>query len=167
MSRKYTYSKYLLSFIFSAISIYSYGQSILGDDYKKELWKTIKPSEKSPLRLSPSEKSVEKESFLENKYMKAYNNSRYGKNLDHLMEIAEPKYKISPALTEYKGSVPLNVPQPGSTTWVYMGGHFYLVSVAGIPVFPSGISLFGGDKKKLSAKSKSILVNVFGMEVEE
>lgn len=163
---KHIYSKFLLSLLFASFSIAVYGQYV-GDDYKKELWKTIKPSGSKPLTL-PGAKSatMENKSLVENKYQKSYYNYLY-KNLDHLLEITEPEYRLSPNLTTYTGNTPINQLPAGSTQLVFMGGHFYFVSNAGSLVVPSGLDLSGGGKKKLSAKSKSILTNVFGMEVEE
>lgn len=159
-------SRFFFSIIFIFVNAYSYGQySILSDDYKKDLMKSINPNNSSPLSLPGTLRSAEKETVLDNKYVKSYTN--YGNNLDHLLEITEPEYKLNPNLTVYNGTTPLNQLPAGSTQLLYMGGHFYFVSVAGLNVFPSGLDFGGGGQKKLSAKSKSILINVFGMEIEE
>lgn len=155
--------------MFLSIHTYIYGQKVVfGDDYKKELWKTINPSNKNTLSFPKALKREDtKSSLLDNKYTKAYSNYKYGDNLNHLLEITELKYKLSPNLTQYSGMTPLNELQAGSTQIVFMGGHFHFISTGGTQVFPSGMSLTGGGRKKLSEKSKSILVNVYGMEIEE
>lgn len=163
------YAKVLMiSIIFFPIH-YIHGQKMtFGDDYKKELWKTIQPTGKNPLSLPKTlKKDEDKSNILENKYSKAYSNYKYGDDLNHLLEITDAKYKLSPNLIQYNGVTPLNELPAGSTQIVYMGGHFYFVNTGGSLVVPSGISLTGGGRKKLSEKSKSILVNVYGMEIEE
>ncbi len=165
------YSKFLLYFFIVSANSLTYAQiSIVGDDYKKELWKSINPSNNKPLTLPGSvnikpNKLIEKETPLDNKYIKSYLNYKY-KGLDHLVEITEAKYKLNPNLTKYSGIAPLNRLPEGSTQTVYMGGHFYIVSTAGTLVVPTGLNLGGGGSKKLSEKSKNILINVFGKEIE-
>lgn len=164
------YSFLLYFFIVSANSFTCAQISIAGDDYKKELWKSINPSSNTPLTLPGSanlgaEKLIEKETPINNKYIKSYLNYKY-KGLDHLIEITETKYKLNPNLTKYSGIVPLNQLPDGSTQTVYMNGHFYIISTAGALVIPSGMTLGDRDSKKLSDKSKNILINVFGKEIE-
>lgn len=163
---QHIYAKFLLSIVMVSFSVMVYGQ-YGGDDYKKELWKTIKPSSTVPLTLSGSKTSAsEQKSLIENKYQKSYYDYLY-KSLDHLLEITEPEYRITPGLTTYRGDVPLNTLPVNATQIVFMGGHFHIIPVGGSLVFPSGLNLSGGGKKKLSAKSKNILINVYGMEVDE
>lgn len=169
MEGRSTISKLFVCLILVSVNMVVYGQSILGDDYKKELWKSINPSNNKPLTLpgSRQEKKVSPVNApLDNKYLKSYINYKF-KGLDHFLEITEPKYKLNPNLTKYSGAIPLNQLPAGSTQLVYMGGHFVMVNTGGFLVFPSGRSLSGWEPKKLSEKSKNILINVFGKEIEE
>ncbi|MFR9166546.1 MAG: hypothetical protein ACLVKO_10150 [Dysgonomonas sp.] len=160
------HTKLIVSIVISLIGICGYGQnSIIGDDYKKELWKTIKPTNESKFELPGSSLKSSKEIINENKYIRSYHN--YKNNLDNLIEITKPKYTINPGIFTYKGSTPLNQLPRGSTQLVFMGGHFYFVPTGGLLVVPSGFDFSGGGRKKLSEKSKSILQNVYGMEIDE
>ena len=163
------YTKALLfGTVIMSIHLNALGQgAVFGDDYKKELWKTIKPSEKKSYWPSPSSTKNDSKSVIDNKYIKSYNNYKLNSNLDHLLEITEPKYKLNPYIGVYNGVTPINQLPAGSTQIVFMGGHFYFVGTGGSLVFPSGIDLLGGGPKKLSEKSKNILINVFGMEIDE
>jgi len=167
-SKNYT-KVIMLSIAFFSLHSYTFGQKIIfGDDYKNELWKNVKPTGKNSLSLPKTlKKDNTKSNLLDNKYTNAYSNYKYGNNLEHLLEITEFKYKLSPNLTIYNGITPINELPAGSTQIVFMGGHFYFVGTGGVSVFPSGIDLTGGGRKKLSEKSKNILRNVFGMEVDE
>ncbi|MDR1810168.1 MAG: hypothetical protein LBR34_07180 [Prevotella sp.] len=142
----------------------AYGQLSLGESYKRELMKTVAPE--NPMRLYQPKISESASSVTDNQILKAYESYKY-KTSNKLMDMFKNEYKVSPNIAIYRGNTPLNKLSAGSTETVYMGGHFMQVSNAGRLVTPSGVSLTGGFKKGLSEKTKSILINVFGMEIEE
>jgi len=132
------------------------------DDYKKELWKTIKPTSNSPLTPGRSLQLDKESSLFKNEILDYYN--KYIKKPDFGLET---EYKLNPNLTKYNGKTPVNQLPPGSTRLVYMGGHFYSIPAGGTLVVPSGINLGGEVRKIVSERSKSILINVLGMEIED
>ncbi|NDW18898.1 hypothetical protein D0T53_08225 [Dysgonomonas sp. 216] len=145
-----------------------YGQSsfLNNDEYKKELWKTIKPTTSSPLQSSPKIEMLLKENsnegIIDNKYLRSYYKYKSGDLLDKFKD----KYQINPSVLIYKGDIPLNMLPAGSTAIVFMGGHFHFIPTGGTMITPSGINLSGWSKKTLSPKSRAIIEQVFGMEVE-
>jgi len=158
-------SKYniLVSCIFIFLGSGVYAQvSVIKDDYKKELWKTIKPTDTSP--LSPSEqtmKSISEDPLFDNDIAKYYNNYLKKPNLG-----PESEYKLNPNLLIFNSKTPLNQLPPGSTQVVYMGGHFVIIPTGGSLIYPSGLDLSGGGRKVVSEKSKLILRSVFGIETK-
>ena len=83
------------------------------------------------------------------------------------IQVYSYQYKLNPNILIYNGKTPLNQLPAGSTTLVYMGGHFCIVNTGGSLIFPSGLDFSGGGTKKLSEKSRNILTNVYGLEIEE
>ena len=156
--------KLFISILLTCIGMNTYGQISVREDFKKQLWKEIKPEISNELQKQPLK--MKEIPLDDNKYIDAYENYKY-KEGGRLLKRLKNEYNVSPNLTQYKGVVPLNQLPAGSTRSVYMGGHFYNVSNAGTRVTPSGIDLSFSKKKKLSEKSKSILRNVFGMEIED
>jgi len=133
------------------------------DELKKELWKTIKPTSSSPLAIpDPKPGLLDQDRIIDNKYIRAYNKYKSSTLSDQFAD----KYKVDPNMLIYRGSVPLNQLSPNATTLVYMGGHFYIVPIGGLQVFPSGLNLGGWSRKTLSDKSRAIIENVYGMEIE-
>lgn len=163
ISSRIVFTVILTSVSFSMLAQYS----SFKEEYKKELWKTIKPSKPTslPSAQDPKESLIKSEDLIDNKYIKAYNKSKYSSSA--LLDIVQDKYKVNPEMLIYRGAEPANKLPPGSTTLVYMGGHFYFVSNAGMLVFPSGLNFGGSPRKTLSAKSRAIIENVFGMEIEK
>lgn len=159
---------FIMSFVASNYC-YAQNNSIgFGSDYKKELWKSIDPSKKSPLQTSKVIELPKKtENVLENKYGNYYSNLKNDNKLDHLLEVTKSPHTLSPTLLIYNGNIPLNQLPAGSTSLMFIGGHFYFVGNSGRNVIPSGVDLSGGGIKKMSQKSKNILTNVFGLEIDD
>jgi hypothetical protein len=160
MIRKF---RLLLFLLLPCIALF--GQvAVGGDTYKQELLKSVAPE--NPKFLQQPKISNETLPVTDNQILKAYDNYKY-KSANRLMDLFKDKYKISPNITLFKGSIPLNMRPAGSTETVFMGGHHVQVPTGGTLVVPSGNSLSGGIRKKLSPKTKDILINVLGMDIEE
>lgn len=140
-------------------------KSTLKDDMRKEILKSVKPQMKLPdLSLRQTEVAaslIQTESLEE--FSKKYRKGSGGEEF-------ESKYKISPNLTRYTGRDPVNKLPDGYVIPVFNGGKWEFANpstrVDGL-IFPSGLNLSGGGKKKMSAKAKLILQTVFGMEVDD
>lgn len=161
--------KYIAGILFITLSVSVQAQSVssslkssLKDDMRRDLLKQVKPSQAIPgSSMKPhtsSQKAVTEQSLEE--FSKKYIIGTGGAEF-------EDKYHISPHVTTYSSPIPINQLPEGSVVPVFTGGRWILTSSAGSLVSPSGIDLSGGGKKKMSPKAKSILENVFGMEVEE
>lgn len=162
------HQKYVTSVVFLVISISIQAQNLrssIKDDIKKDLLKQIKPilstpgstMEKSPL----NSKAVQEDDLLE--FYKKYKSGSGGAEF-------ESKYQISPNVITYNGKDPINKQPDGYVEPVFEGGHWILANptrrLDGL-VVPSGLDLSGGGKKKLSKKSRDILINVLGMTIDE
>jgi len=154
-----------LSLSVQAQSVSSSLKSSLKDDIRRDLLKQVKPPQAIPgSSMRPhisSQKAIRDESLEE--FSKKYITGTGGAEFDD-------KYHINPHVTTYSSSVPINKLPDGYVVPVFTGGHWIFANptsrVDGL-VYPSGIDLSGGGKKKMSAKAKSILENVFGMKAEE
>lgn len=160
--------KYVTSCIFLVVSISIQAQSLrssIKDDIKKDLLKQIKPTLSSPgstMEQSPmNSKAIQEDNLLE--FYKKYKSGSGGAEF-------ESKYQINPNLTTYNGKEPINKLPDGYAVPVFHNGQWILANpntrVDGL-VVPSGLDLSGGGKKKLSKKSRDILINVLGMTIEE
>ncbi len=156
------------SFLFLSIGITLQAQSSLAgsikDEMKKDLLKQVKPTLVSPssyLQQAASDKIIQEDNLLE--YAKKYQKSNGGAEFDD-------KYKLGDGLKNLRSNVPLNKLPDGHVTPVFNNGRWEFMSTAnrvdGL-VTPSGLNLSGGGAKKMSEKSKKILMNVFGIEVDE
>lgn len=141
-------------------------QSAIRDEIRKDQLKQMKPTTISPnTQMKQSATGlgvVESESLLE--FSKRYRKGSGGEEF-------EDKYTLKGLEESLKNtSTPINKLPDGYVVPVFTGGHWVFANPAtrvdGL-VYPSGISLSGWKKKKMSAKSKSILENVFGMKVED
>lgn len=155
-------------FLFLSIGITLQAQSSLAgslrDEMKKDLLKQIKPSSISPspyMQQSPGSKAIQEDNLLE--YAKKYRKSNGGAEF-------EDKYKLADALKNLRSNVPLNKLPDGHVTPVFNNGRWEFMNTAnrvdGL-VTPSGLNLSGGGAKKMSERSKKILIDVFGIEVDE
>lgn len=166
------HNRYITGILFLSLSISAQAQSVtsplrssIKDDIRRDLLKQVKPAQAIPgsaMKQSTTTNRAIREETLEDfskKYIIGTGGSEY-----------DDKYQISPHVTTYNSSVPINKLPDGYVFPVFTGGHWILTNpttrVDGL-VVPSGMNLSGGGKKPMSEKSKSILKNVFGMEVEE
>ena len=161
--------QYFIGLFFITVSVSIQAQSLsssIKDGMKRELMKQIKPLSNTPTTAkqrssSSGLKPVENDDLLE--YYKKYKGGSGGAEFDN-------KYQVSPIVTTYTSKTPVNKLPDGYVVPIFQNGHFIFANptsrVDGL-VFPSGIDLSGGGKKKMSEKSKSILINVFGMEIDE
>lgn len=166
MDIKYIYITGLI-FIILPASIQSQNlSSSIKDDMKKELMKQIKPSlnlSNPSMQQSPNaaNKTIQNDDLLE--FYRKYKSGSGGAEFND-------RYQVNPRAITYSSDIPINKLPDGYVVPVYTGGHFIFANptsnVNGL-VTPSGMNLSGWKKKKLSAKSKSILENVFGIRVEE
>lgn len=157
------------NFIFFSMGITLYAQSSLSgsikDDIRKDLLKQIKPSSLSPSQhlrqQTTTSRAIQDESLLEfaNKYRKSTGGAEF-----------EDKYKLGEGLKNLNSNVPLNKLPDGHVTPVFNNGRWEFMNTAtrtdGL-VVPSGMNFSGGGSKKMSKKSKKILIDVFGIEVDE
>lgn len=165
---------YLLYAFLITTTISLHGQNVsstlkssIKEDMKQDWLKQVKPGSKklsSPLydMNANSKKAIQGKDYLG--LDKIYKDG----GID--LTAFDDKYQINPLAITYNSSVPINQLPAGYVVPMFVGGKF----IWGNPntrvdqlVYPSGISLAGGDKKKMSAKAKNILKYVFGMEVEE
>jgi len=158
--------------LFFSLSVSVQSQSIspslktsIKDDIKKDLMKQVSPVTIQPgssMVLSPSgSKAIQNDNLLD--FSKKYRKGSGGEEF-------EDKYKVSPHVTTYSSSTPVNKLPDGYVIPVFTGGHWVFANpttrVDGL-VYPSGLDLSGGGKKKMSPKAKAILEHVFGMKVED
>lgn len=161
MTHQNRYIPTIISLLMLSISTSVSAQTGISDETKRNLLKSANPV--NDLSKSIISVTAPKSSIMDNKYIDAYNNYKSGTKI-----LIDSGHKINSHVFTYKSEIPANQLPPGSCTPVFMGGHFVLVPTGGLLVVPSGISLSGwGGPKKLSEKSKSILKNVFGMEIDE
>lgn len=153
--------------LFLTISMSVSAQISIADDTKKYLLNTAKPLNSSSTSSFQLQTVEQKNGILNNKYIDAYNNYKYkGISLmDKDLELSGYP-KIKDYVFKYTSPTPVNLLPNGTITPVYMGGHFVIVPLGGL-VVPSGMSLTGGGPKKLSEKTKNILRNVYGMQVDD
>lgn len=166
MDIKYIYITGLI-FIILPASVQSQNlSSSIKDDMKKELMKQIKPSlnlSNPSMQQSPmgANRAVQSDDLLE--FYRKYKSGSGGAEFDD-------KYRVNPRAITYSSEIPINKLPDGYVVPVYTGGHFIFANpntnINGL-VTPSGMDLSGSKKKKLSAKSKAILENVFSIKVEE
>lgn len=134
------------------------------DEMKKDLLKQIKPSSVSGSSMQQHKYSIGdlKEETL-SEYIKRKVKSSAGEEFDD-------KYKVAESITNINPKVPLNKLPDGHVTPEFINGRWVFVNTAktldGL-VKPSGIDLSGGGTKKMSEKTKNILKNVLGQEVDE
>lgn len=162
------HQRYVTSFVLLIISVSINAQSLksyIKDDMKKELLKQVKPKLSAPgstMKQSPLDSKAEDDDLLE-----YYKKSRMGSVLD--VDI-DKNYKISPNVTKYTGKDPINKLPDGYVVPVFNLGHWSFGNtsnrVDGL-VTPSGLDLSGGGKKKLSKKSRDILINVYKMTLDD
>lgn len=161
-------SVFLLSTIIAAQAqdIQSSLKFSIKDEMKKDLMKQVKPGAtlyNSPLYENNSTKAMPANDLIG--LDKIYVN---GKVID--LSAFDDKYQINPIVTTYTSSTPINQLPAGYVVPVFTGGRWVWANPntrVDQLVYPSGIDLSGGGKKKMSAKARSILEHVFGMEVEE
>lgn len=162
------YQKYITSCIFILVSVSIQAQSLsssIKEDMKKDLLKQIKPTLSYP---SPTmEKSpINSTAVQDDDILKFYNKYKSGTGGAEF----EPKYQISPNVTTYSGKDPINKLPDGYVVPVFQNGQWVFANpnmrVDGL-VAPSGINLSGGGKKRLSKRTRDILVNIFGMEIDD
>ncbi|NDW09155.1 hypothetical protein [Dysgonomonas sp. 520] len=153
----------IFNILILSFSVTLSGQIGISDESKKMLLKSVNPFNNQGADLFKQQLKPQN-SVLENKYLDAYNNMK-AKSVLNNTDV--DKYKIDKHVYTYSSKIPANLIPPGSYVPVYMGGHFHLVSTAGTLMSPSGLSLTGWSPPRLSDKSKTILRNVFGMEVED
>ncbi len=162
------YQKYVASCICVLISISIHAQNLklsIKDDMKKDLLKQIKPT-LSGLGSSMEKSSSNPQTVQEGDLLEFYKKYKSGSGGAEF----ESKYQISPHVTTYNGKDPINKLPDGYVEPVFQNGQWIFANpskrVDGL-VVPSGLDLSGGGKKKLSKKSRDILVNVLGMTIEE
>lgn len=158
----------ITSFLFLSIGITLQAQSSLAgslrDEMKKDLLKQVKPTLVSPssyLQQITTNKAIQEDNLSE--YAKKYQKSNGGAEF-------EDKYKLGEGLKNLRSNIPFNKLPDGHVTPVFNNGRWEFMSTAnridGL-VTPSGLNLSGGGAKKMSEKSKKILIDVFGIEVDE
>lgn len=156
------------SFLFLSIGITLQAQSSLSgsirDEIKKDLLKQIKPTSLPPSSFrqqSTLGKAIQDDDLSE--FAKKYQKKTGGAEF-------EDKYQLGEGLKNLRSNIPLNKLPDGHVTPVFNNGRWEFMNTAnrvdGL-VTPSGLNLSGGGAKKLSEKSKNILINVFGIEVDE
>lgn len=156
----------MVSVSIHAQSVSSSLRSSIKDDMRKDLLKQVKPSTISPntqMRQSTAgSKAVDSENLLD--FSKKYRKGSGGEEF-------EDKYTLDGIKKSIKNtSTPINKLPDGYVVPVFTGGRWVFANPttrADGLVYPSGINLSGGGKKKMSAKAKAILENVFGMKVED
>lgn len=162
------HQKYVTSCIFLVISLSIQAQNLrssIKDDMKKDLLKQIKPTLSTPgssmEKSSTNSKAIQEDNLLE--FYKKYKSGSGGAEF-------ESKYLINPNLTTYNGKDPINKLPDGYVVPVFQNGQWVFANpstrVDGL-VTPSGLNLSGGGKKKLSKKSRDILINILGMTIDE
>ncbi len=133
------------------------------DDMKKDLLKQVRPTLEPSTGLRPyseSNKVVVEDDLLE--FAKKYKKTGGAQ--------FEDKYRIGEGLTNLNPKVPFNKLPDGYVVPVFTGGQWIFANPttrADGLVVPSGLNLSGGGAKKMSEKSKRILIHVLGMEVDE
>ncbi|PXV64448.1 hypothetical protein CLV62_11092 [Dysgonomonas alginatilytica] len=162
------HQRYITSFVLLIISVSIQAQSLksyIKDDMKKELLKQVKPKLSAPgstMQKSPLDTKAEDADLLE--YYQKY---KAGSVLD--VDI-DKNYKINPNLTKYSGKDPINKLPDGYVVPVFNLGHWGFANpsnrVDGL-VTPSGTDLSGGGRKRLSKKSRKILINVYKMTLDD
>lgn len=166
---------YLMGVLLLTITIPGQAQSIpltlkssIKDDMKKDLMKQVNPGSTiygSQLydKSSYSPKAIQDDDLTG--LNKIYKN---GKSID--LRAFDDKYQINPLVITYTSSTPVNQLPAGYVVPVFTGGRWVWANPntrVDQLVYPSGIDLSGGGKKKMSAKARAILEHVFGMEVED
>lgn len=164
------HQKYITSFVLLVMSVAIQAQSLksyIKDDVKKELLKQIKPK-LSPHGSDTQNSTLASQALEEENLLDFYNKYKAGTG-DIIFE-EKDKYKINPIVTTYTGKDPINKLPDGYVVPVFNLGHWNFANpsnrVDGL-VFPSGLDLSGGGKKKLSKKSRDILINVYNMTIDE
>lgn len=157
------------SFIFLSVGVALQAQSSLTgsikNEMKKDLLKQVKPFSLNPSQTlrsqSENTKAIQDESLLE--FAKKYQKSTGGAEF-------EDKYKLGEGLSNLQSNTLLNKLPDGHVTPVFNNGRWEFMNTAnridGL-IVPSGLNLSGGGTKKISEKSKKILRDVFGIEVDE
>ncbi len=142
------------SFIFLSMVVTLYGQSslvksMIKDEIKKDLMKQIKPESTTPLRQHvPTSQAIQNDDFLE--YAKKHRKATGGAEYEDKYQLAEGLTKINgPSMSGMKKTPTINIFGRGS-----LG-------------FSSTVNLAGGGAKKMSEKSKKILKETYGIEVDE
>jgi len=166
------YKQHYLIYVFlitTTISLQSSSlKSSIKEDMKQDWLKQVKPGSKtlsSPLyNINPSSsKAIQGRDYLG--LDKIYKN---GGGVD--LSAFDDKYQVNPLAITYSSSIPVNQLPAGYVIPTFIGGKFVWANPntrVDQLVYPSGVDLSGGGKKKMSAKAKNILKHVFGMEVEE
>lgn len=158
--------KNFLICIFVIFPLCAYTQISNKEEYKKDLMDYVYSSNNLILlsKLKNTDKWDGGLSTSENNYSTAYYKYKFG-GVSLFNSDDFEKYKVRPEAYTYYGDEPLDVLPAGSTQVVYMGGHFYYVSIAGFRASGRGSNLSGWKTKKISAKSKSILRFVYDMPI--
>lgn len=149
-----------------AQSVSSTLKSSIKEDMKQDWLKQVKPGSK--IHSSP----IYDNSPLSKKTVQGKDYTGLGKIYQNGIDLTafDDKYKVNPLAITYNSSVPINQLPAGYVVPMFIGGRFIWANPntrVDQLVYPSGIDLSGGGKKKMSAKAKNILKYVFGMEVEE
>lgn len=153
-----------------------YSQSVQSE-LKKDLWKSIKPyggksdvgtSGSSTSLLGPTTTSAP--SGATHDVMYYYYKMKTHVVLEDFHEQYRRAHQIDPRIYTYNGDEPITKIKARYLETVFMGGHFQEISPsANNVVSPSGftIDISGGGRKRVSEKTKKILKEVYGREVEE
>lgn len=154
------------SFVFLVISVTIQAQNLksyIKDDVKKELLKQIKP------KLSPSGSGAQQSQALEEESLLDFYN-KYKAGVGDVLFHETDKYKINPIVTTYTGKDPINKLPDGYVIPVFNLGRWEFANpsnrVDGL-VTPSGLDLSGGGRKRLSKKSRDILINIYHMSIDD
>ncbi len=160
-----------------SITEIAYSQSVQYE-LKRDLWKTIKPgSERNKYLLIPkmgtlSPVPIPTQSTAIHDVMYYYYLMKTHIVLEDFNEIYKRMNRVDPRAYTYNGAEPLTKYEPGYTQTEYIGGHFQQVSpnsnysnTHGSATFTIDIS--GGGRKHLTEKTKKILREVYGQEVDD
>jgi hypothetical protein len=144
----------------------------LQSELKKDLWKTIQPyGDKKDRPMNPLTGASNPLRSIETKIpdvMNALYKFKSRMSLDDFYEEYVRTHTVNPQVFTYHGNESLMKVKVGYLRSEFMGGRFQQIPASG-NMMPSGIGvdISGGGRKHVSEKTKKILEEVYGREVEE
>ncbi len=168
--------RYVIGSIFLVLTVSLQAQNIpstlrssIKDGVKNDLMKQIKPETTSTYGSQKYDNSLSAPKVFRNDdYTNLEKIHKNGKSID--LKVFDDKYQVNPMAITNTSSTPINQLPAGYVVPVFTGGKWIWANpntrIDQLAI-PSRIDLSGGGKKKMSAKAKAILEQVFGMKVEE